>query len=452
MTQNAAPSIKQVDSLIHARWIIPVNAHRDILENHSLAIKDDRIIDILPTAEAKNHYQATQVHELNRHALIPGFINAHGHAAMSLFRGLADDLPLMDWLNHHIWPAEGRWVSEAFVLDGTRLAIAEMIRCGTTTYSDNYFYPEASATAATQAGMRVQIVFPILDFPTAWGKGADDYIEKGLAAHDKFQNQSLVRVGFGPHAPYTVSDEPLQKIALLAEQLDVPVQMHIHESADEVNQAMEKDGRRPIRRLADLGFLSPRLQCVHMTQMNEADYQLIAQNGCHVVHCPESNLKLASGFMPLDRMQQEGINVALGTDGCASNNDLDMLGEMRTAALLAKAVGKKATALNAHEALASATINGARAMGIEGQVGSLENGKLADIAAFSLDELENYPLYHPVSQLVYTATRHQATHVWVNGRLLMDDRRLTTLDDAYLISNACQWQKKIAESAQGTEA
>lgn len=447
MTQNAAHSITQVDSLIHARWIIPVNANRDILDHHSLALQGDNIIDILPTADAKHRYQATHVHHLDRHALIPGFINAHGHAAMSLFRGLADDLPLLDWLNHHIWPAENRWVSEDFVHDGTQLAIAEMIRCGTTTFSDNYFYPEASATAAVNAGMRAQIVFPILDFPTNWGKSAEDYIEKGLATHKQYQNQPLVRVGFGPHAPYTVSDEPLQTIATLAEQLDLPIQMHIHESADEINQSMEKEGRRPIRRLEEIGFLSPCLQCVHMTQMTDADYLPITQNGCHVVHCPESNLKLASGFMPLDRMQQEGINVALGTDGCASNNDLDMLGEMRTAALLAKAVSQKATALSAHDALASATINGARAMGIDEQVGSLENGKRADIAAFSLDELENYPLYHPVSQLVYTATRHQATHVWVNGRLLMDDRCLTTLDESDLINNACQWQKKIIESA-----
>ncbi len=447
MTQNTANSIKQVNTLIHARWVIPVNTNRDILEHHTLAIQGDSIIDILPTTDVAGRYQAAQEHNLDRHALIPGFINAHGHAAMSLFRGLADDLPLMDWLNNHIWPAESRWVSEEFVHDGTRLSIAEMIRCGTTTYSDNYFYPDASATAANNAGMRAQIVFPILDFPTTWGKDADDYIEKGLATHDKFRNHSLVRVGFGPHAPYTVSDEPLKKIATLAEQLDLPVQMHIHESADEINQAMEKDGRRPIQRLADIGFLSPRLQCVHMTQMNEADYQLIARNGCHVVHCPESNLKLASGFMPLDRMQQEGINVALGTDGCASNNDLDMLGEMRTAALLAKAVGHNATALSAHEALAAATINGARAMGIEEQVGSLENGKLADMAAFALDEIENYPLYNPVSQLVYTASRNQATHVWVNGRLLMDNRRLTTLDESFLIENARQWQKKITERA-----
>lgn len=452
MTQNTVNNIRRVDTLIHARWIIPVNADRDLLEYHSLAIQGERIIDILPTTDIAGHYQATQEHNLDRHVLIPGFVNAHGHAAMSLFRGLADDLPLMDWLNNHIWPAESHWVNEEFVHDGTRLAVAEMIRCGTTTCSDHYFYSDAAATAISNAGMRAQIVSLILDFPSTWARDANDYIEKALATHERFHNHPLIQVGFGPHAPYTLGDEHLKKIADLAEQLDLPLQMHIHESTDEINQAIEKDGRRPIQRLADLDFLSPRLQCVHMTWMNESDYSLITRNGCHVVHCPESNLKLASGFMPLNRMQQEGINVALGTDGCASNNDLDMLGEMRTAALLAKATGHDATALSAHEALAAATVNGARAMGIGDQTGSLENGKLADVAAFALDDIENHPLYHPVSQLVYTATRNQATHVWVSGRLLMDNRHLTTLDESSLIANARQWQKRIAGRAQEARA
>ena len=447
---NTTPSRQQhADTLIHARWIIPVDGSQTILEDHSLAIVDGKIAAVLPTVDAKANWSADTTQTLTEHALIPGFINTHGHAAMSLFRGMSDDLPIMEWLNDHIWPAEGQFVNEEFVNDGTRLAMAEMIRGGTTTFSDNYFYPEAAGHAALDTGMRCQLVFPVLDFPTNWAKDAAGYISKGLDTIDLFRNQDTILVGFGPHAPYSVSDGPLKEIITLSEQLDVNVQMHIHESAQEVKEAVEKTGMRPLRRLADLGFLSPRLQCTHMTQLNEAEIQLIAQNGCSVLHCPESNLKLASGFSPIARLQQAGVNVAIGTDGCASNNDLDMLGETRTASLIAKAVGQDATALSAWGALKAATINGARAMGIDAQTGSLEIGKQADVTAIAMNELENLPVYNPVSQLIYTASRNQFTHVWVNGKALMEDRHLTTLDEAWLKQRANDWQKRISASRQG---
>ena len=448
-TTTNQTTAKHADTLIHARWIIPVDGSQNILEDHSLAIIDGKIAALLPTSEAKAQWTAENTQTLTDHTLMPGFINTHGHAAMTLFRGLADDLPVMEWLSDHIWPAEGQFVNEDFVYDGTRLAMAEMIRCGTTTFSDNYFYPNAAGHAALEGGMRCQLVFPVINVPTGWAKDTDGYISKGLETLDLFRNQDSILVGFGPHAPYTVDDGTLKEIITLSEQLDVNVQMHIHEGEPEIKDAIEKTGMRPLRRLAELGFLSPRLQCTHMTQLNEAEIQLIAQNGCSVLHCPESNLKLASGFTPVARLQQAGINVAIGTDGSASNNDLDMLGETRTASLLAKAVGQDATALGAWGALEAATINGARAMGIEHQTGSLEVGKQADIAAIAMNELENLPVYNPVSQLIYTASRNQFTHVWVNGKMLMDNRHLTTLDEAWLKQRAVDWQKRISESRLG---
>ncbi|RDH43141.1 TRZ/ATZ family hydrolase [Zooshikella ganghwensis] len=434
---------KTVDTVIEAGWVIPVTADKEVLKNHALVINDGTIVAITPNEQVLDQFQPANHQQLPNHALIPGFINTHCHAAMSFFRGKADDLPLMTWLNEHIWPAESQWVSAEFVHDGTQLAIAEMLRCGTTTFSDMYFFPEVAAKVALDAKIRSQISFPIMDFPTPWAKDPDEYLHKGLEVFDQFRHQSMTRIMFGPHAPYTVSDEPLKRIATLSEQLDAAIQMHIHETPTEVNDGLAKTGKRPLQRLHDLGLLSPRLQCVHMTQITEADIQLLQQTGAHVVHCPESNLKLASGFSPVDQLLKAGINVSLGTDGAASNNDLDILSEMRTAALLAKAVAEDAEALSAHEALAMATINGAKTLGIDDITGSLEVNKAADITAINLDELENLPMYHPVSQIVYTASSRQVTHVWVNGHLVLNNRELTTLDIDYLKANALRWKEKI---------
>ncbi|MGY0215949.1 TRZ/ATZ family hydrolase [Endozoicomonadaceae bacterium StTr2] len=439
--------MSEIDTLIHARWIIPVNSSRDILEHHSLAVHDGRILAILPRAEAEQQYQPKQIKDLQGHALIPGFVNTHGHAAMSLMRGKADDLELMDWLNNHIWPTEAKWVNEQFVHDGTRLAIAEMLRSGTTTFSDNYFFPDVSAATAHEAGIRCQIAFPVIDFANRWAKDAEQHLHKGLEVNDQFRNQPLVNVAFGPHSPYAVSEEALRQVAVLSDQLDLPVQMHICETADEVSQIRERTGKRPVHYLEELGLLTPRLQCVHMTQLNDDDIRRIAEYGCHILHCPESNLKLGSGFCEVTRLKKEGINVALGTDGCASNNDLDMLGEMRTAALLAKVVGKDMSSMGAYEALECATLNGAKALGLDATTGSLEVGKSADITAIDLDVLECAPLYNPASQIVYASTRNQVSHVWVEGQLLLDDRNLTRMHESELIESARDWHHKITSEA-----
>jgi 5-methylthioadenosine/S-adenosylhomocysteine deaminase len=437
--------MQTVDSLIHARWIIPVEPENTVFEHHSLVIHDGRITAILPTAEAKSAYQAHTEHRLDSHALIPGLVNVHTHAAMSLMRGMADDLPLMDWLQNHIWPAEAKWVSAEFVHDGSELAIAEMLKGGTTCFQEMYFFPDVVGRVANTAGIRACIGLIVIDFPTAWAKDADEYFRKGIAVHDQFRSNSLITTSFAPHAPYTVSDEPLNRIRTYAEELDIPVHMHVHETAFEVAQAEEQSGKRPIARLQELGLISPRLIAVHMTQLTDEEIALLAESGSHVAHCPESNLKLASGFCPVHKLMLAGVNVALGTDGAASNNDLDMFGEMQTAALLTKAVAGDATALSAAQALRMATLNGARALGLDQEVGSLQVGKAADIAAVDLGQLQTQPVYNPISQLVYAAGREQVTDVWVAGRHLLKQGQLTSLNEDEILAKAEDWRAKMAK-------
>jgi 5-methylthioadenosine/S-adenosylhomocysteine deaminase len=432
----------KIELLVFPKWIITVNAQNQVLTEHALAIQEGKIHAILPVAEARQ-LDAEQIIELPQHAVMPGFINAHTHSPMSLLKGLADDLPLMDWLQNHIWPAEAKWADAEFVQQGSALAIAEMLRSGTTCFNDMYFFPEATVEAVKQAGIRACIGLIMIDFPTAWGTDPDDYIRKGLALHDQLQNNPLITTTFAPHAPYTVSDEPLQKILHLACELDSPIHMHIHETAFEVMQAVEQTGERPLERLARLGLLDKHLLAVHMTQLSEAEIQLIADKQIHVIHCPESNLKLASGFSPVAKLLAAGVNVALGTDGNASNNDLDMLGEMRTAALIAKAVAHDAAAVPASQAIRMATINGAKALGLAEQIGSLEVGKAADMIAIDFGTIEANPLYEPISHIVYCTTREQITHTWVAGQMLMQNRQLTTLNTAALLENARYWQQKI---------
>ncbi|MDQ2696245.1 MAG: TRZ/ATZ family hydrolase [Pseudomonadota bacterium] len=436
--------MQSVDTLLNARWILPVEPEHCTLESHSLAIRGGRIVDILLTDQARSRYSAGLSLELSSHVLIPGLINAHTHAAMSLLRGLADDLPLMDWLHHHIWPAEARWVNPEFVHDGTQLAMAEMVRGGITCFNDMYFFPDVTAWAARDCGLRACVGLILIDFPSAWAGSADDYLDKGLALHDALRHEPLLRTAFAPHAPYSVSDAPLRRVRALADELDLPVHMHVHETAAEVEQFRQSRGCRPLAHLQDLGLLSTNLQAVHMTQLTAGEIGQIAAAGAHVIHCPESNLKLASGFCPVAALDRAGVNVALGTDGAASNNNLDMFGELRLAALLGKAVAGDAAALPAWRALRMATLNGARALGLEADTGSLVPGKWADVVAVDLGFPEMEPVYHPLSQLVYASDRHQVTDVWVGGRPLLKDGVLTTLDAADITRRARAWRRKIA--------
>ena len=435
----------QTDLLIHADWVIPVD-RPGALAQHSIAIDGGRISAILTHDEAQQQVTARETITLPGHALMPGLINAHTHSPMTLFRGLADDLPLMTWLNEHVWPAEARWVHEEFVADGSRLAIAEMIRSGTTCFNDMYFFADVTGRVAAQAGMRASIGLILIDFPSAWASDADAYLDRAIAVHDQFRGDPLVRTAFAPHAPYSVSDAPLRRVVTLANELELPVHMHVHETAAEVSGGVGQYGHRPIERLHRLNLINPTLMAVHMTQLGDEEIDLFADSGAHVVHCPQSNLKLASGHCPVTRLLEAGINVALGTDGAASNNDLDMLAEMQSAALLAKGNTGDACALPAQQALHMATLAGARALGIDELTGSLTVGKAADIVAIDLAQPETQPVFNPVSQLVYAAGREQVRHVWINGRQVLKNRALTTIDLAQTLQRAAGWHTRIIDN------
>jgi 5-methylthioadenosine/S-adenosylhomocysteine deaminase len=433
----------QIDLLVLPRWLVPVEPAGVVLEQHALAVDAGRIVAVLPAEEARRSFQARETLELPEHAVMPGLVNIHAHSAMTLLRGIADDLPLMDWLQNHIWPAEAAHMSRQFCEDGMRLAAAEMIRGGTTCVNDMYFFPDASAAVAAETGMRATIGLVVLDFPSAWAQNADEYIHKGLEVHDSLKGNPLLRTVFAPHAPYTVSDAPLRKLRKYATELGIGVHMHVHETAFEIASAVEASGKRPWQRLKELELLGPDFIAVHMTQLTDEEIAEAAQFGVSVAHCPESNLKLASGFCPVDRLLKAGVNVAIGTDGAASNNDLDLFGEIRTAALLAKGVSGDAQALSAPQALHMATLAGARALGAENEFGSLVAGKSADFIAVNLNRAGTQPVYNVLSHLVYAAGRDQVTHAFVAGRALLRDGRLLTVDEPAAISRAQQWQQRI---------
>ena len=429
---------------LHPAYIIPIEPAATVLRGHSLVMQDEKIIAILPESEARQGYPDANHILLDKHALLPGFVNLHAHSAMSLLRGLADDLALMDWLNDHIWPAEKKHVSDAFVFDGTVYAMAEMLRGGTTTVNDMYFHHDAVARAGLHTGMRTIVGCSVLEFPTGYAQNADEYLSKAIEAKNEFNHQTGVSFRLAPHAPYTVSDDTFHKIIALSEQHEMGIHCHIHETAQEVNDSLKQYGVRPLKRLHHLGLLSDRLIAAHMVHANEDEIVMLAQTGVHIAHNPASNLKLASGFAPIHAMQIAGVNVGIGTDGAASNNKLDLLGDLRMAALLAKAQSNNPTALDAHAALKMATLSGAKALGMDKEIGSLLPGKFADIIAIDLSAIETQPLFDPVSQIVYAASRNQISHVWVHGHCLMFNHGLTHIDEEEQLDKAHWWQERIA--------
>ena len=431
-------------TIISARWIVPVEPARTVLASHALVVSDERIVAVLPVTEAVARYSSYDRIDLADHVLIPGLVNLHTHAAMTLMRGMADDLTLMDWLKQHIWPAEMRHVCEDFVRDGAQLACAEMLLGGVTCFSDMYFYPQATAAAAIKAGMRAAIGLIVIEFPSPYASDAQDYLSKGLALRDALRGEPLLSFCLAPHAPYTVSDQTLRRVVTYASELDIPIHTHVHETTAEIAQSIEQHGMRPLSRLEGLGLLGPSLIAVHAVHLQAAEIDLLAHHGCHVAHCPSSNLKLASGFAPVRSLINAGVNVGIGSDGAASNNRLDMFSEMRLAALLAKAVSNDATAVPAWEALEMATLRPARALGLESTIGSLATGKFADLVAVRLADIHTSPCYDPVSQLVYAAGREDVSHVWVNGRLVVDNRNLTTLNADAIMVRAAFWRNRMA--------
>ncbi len=436
------------DLIIDARWVLPVAPHNHALEGASVAIAGGRIQAVGPSADIHGAYRADAHLSLSDHVLLPGLVNAHGHAAMTLLRGFAEDAPLEEWLNQHIWPLEARLVDEAFVRDGVALAMAEMIRSGTTCFSDMYFFPEVTAAAVRQAGMRCQVAFPIIGFANAWSSGVDDALHKGMALHDTYRGSPQVQVAFGPHSAYHVSSADLERIRTFADELEAPVHIHLHETAAEVADARANHGGTWITRLAELGLLGPRLQAVHMTRADDPEIALLAEAGVHVVHCPHSNLKLASGIAPVSRYLDAGINVALGTDGAASNNTLDLFSEGRLASLLAKGSSGDARSLPEATVLHMATLGGARALGLEAEIGSLEPGKQADLVAVDLTAPRFQPLYDPLSALVHTGAGSAVSHVWVGGRPLLFEGALQTLEEGAIVTAAAGWASRVRDPAQ----
>ena len=439
----------QIDTIIEARWIIPAEPYGLVLENHAIAIDKGVIQAIQPASDISLQFSPAEPIVLPQHALIPGLINLHTHAAMTLMRGLADGLSLMEWQHNHIWPAEIKHMNEDFVLDGTKLACAEMLKGGTTCFNDMYFFPEESAKAALASGMRGAIGMLTIDFPTAYASDSEDYLAKGLAMRDEYRHHPLLSFCFAPHAPYTVSDKARTSILTYAEQLDLPIHIHLHETEAEISHSLENFGMRPITRLHQLGLLSPGLIGVNMIQLTEEEIELTGNQGCSVAHCPSSNLKLANGFAPVAALLRQGVNVGLGTDGAASNNRLDMFEEMRLAALLAKGKSNRADELPAYQTLQMATLNSAKALGLGGSIGSLVKGKMADITAVDFSAPELSPCYDPVSHLIYSAGREHVSHVWVDGKILVKEGKLTTLNEQEILAKALFWEDIIKINKNG---
>lgn len=428
---------------LSARWLLPMTPERQLLEHHSLIIDATRIVDCLPTVQARQCYPDAVEERFDQHVLMPGLINLHAHMAMSLLRGVADDLPLMTWLQEHIWPLEGRWMREDFVYDGTLLSAAEMLRSGITCVNDMYFYPQDMGRALLTAGLRGMVGASIIEFPTAYASTVDDYFSRGLQARDQFVGEELIGFNLAPHAPYTISDATFARVITLAEQLDMPIHTHIHETRQEIEDSLERFGVRPLARLEALGLLSPRLIGAHGVHLTEAEIERLCHYNCSIAHNPTSNLKLASGIAPVAALLDAGVNVGLGSDGAASNNRQDIFSEMRLAALLGKVAADDAAAVSAWQALEMATINGARALGWDDRIGSLQVGKAADVIAVELADLHCAPVYDPVSHLVYVCGREHVSDVWVNGRRRVRQRQLQGLDEAQLLSRAAAWRQKM---------
>lgn len=434
----------EVDLLIEARWVLPMSEGLPTLEDHAVAMHEGRLLGPWPRAEARRHVRPRRVLRLERHALLPGLINAHNHAGMSLMRGFADDLPLMTWLHEHIWPAEAAHVNPDFVAAGTRLACAEMLRGGTTTFADMYLAPEAVAEVVAHLGMRVQLCTPLIDFPTPWAADFASGLAQTESLLERYREHPRISLALGPHAPYTVGDDSLRRLRDAHQHLHLPIQMHVHETADEIEQALAKDGKRPLARLFDAGLLGPDFQAVHMTQVDDQDLAILRETDTRVVHCPQSNLKLASGFCPVARLLEAGITVALGTDGAASNNDLDMFDELKCAALLAKGVSGNAAALPAMAALAMATREGAKALGMETRIGQIQQGFEADVIAVDLERLNTLPVHHPASAVVYAMQSHQVSHVWIGGQPHLVDGEFQALDIEAVIADTQRYRDAMA--------
>jgi 5-methylthioadenosine/S-adenosylhomocysteine deaminase len=433
--------MEHIDTLITARWVIPIEPADQALERGAVAVDRGRILAVLPQAEAAARFTARQTIDRPTHALLPGLVNAHTHSAMTLLRGAAESANLTDWLQREVWPIERRWIDADYVRDGAELAIADMLTSGTTCFGDMHLFPEVVAQAASEARMRACIGLPVMEAPNAWAGSVSECLDKGLRLHDDYRDDPLITTALAPYAPWALTDECLLRVRRNADELELPMTMHVNELASQA----EANGERTIARLARLGALSPLLAAVHAVHLSEADMEEAARAGSSVVHCPQSNLKLGAGVCRAGALTARGVNLALGTDGAASNNDLSVLDEVRTAALLARGVHPLDPPIGAHGWLRAATLNGARALGLSETIGSLAPGKWADVCCIDLQRAHTQPVYDVASQIVYAASREQVSDVWVAGRALVQSGRLTSMDLDDVVARASRWRDRIGE-------
>ena len=436
---------KNASIIISASWIFTANSEDQLLYDYSVVIKDNKIIDLVHQSKVFSEYEADEIYQLTDHILIPGLINTHTHASMSLFKGFADDLPLQDWLNNYIWPAEKKFVNSSFVRDGSILALSEMIKAGVTTFNDMYFYPDATAEATIELGVRSNIGLVVLDFPTNYAADPEDYLSKGFEFRDRWRNEDLITTSIAPHAPYSVSDEAFALINTYSEELGINIHLHLHETQREIDDSINRYGITPVQRLNNLGIINPSLIAAHCVYLNEQDIAILAKNKVSIVHNPSSNMKLGSGIADVAKMLKQNLNVSLGTDSSASNNRLDIMEEMRLASLLLKGTTKSPELLSATQAIKMATINGAKALGLESIIGSIEKNKIADLVAIDLNSIENQPIYNPLSTLVYSSTKSDVSYVWIDGKVKLKEKKLVNVDEEKIMQMAKIWQIKIKE-------
>ncbi len=440
------PNKKNASIIISASWIFTSNLEGQLLSDYSIVIENDKIIDLVSQDKVFDEYEANDTYQLTNHILIPGLINTHTHAAMSLFKGFADDLPLQDWLNDYIWPAEKEFINSSFVKDGSILALSEMIKSGVTTFNDMYFFPDATAEAVKELGVRSNIGLVVLDFPTNYATDPEDYLLKGFEFRDKWRNEELITTSIAPHAPYSVSDEAFTLINTYSEELSINIHTHLHETQWEIEDSIEKYGITPVQRLNNLGIIGPSLMAVHCVHLNDQDIATLAKNKVSIVHNPSSNMKLGSGIADIAKMLKQNLNISLGTDSSASNNRLDIMEEMRLAALLIKGSTKSPESFSANEAIKMATINGAKALGLESIIGSIEKNKKADLVAIDLNSIENQPIYNPLTTLVYSSSRSDVSYVWIDGEIKLKDKKLVKIDEERIIQLAKKWQRKLKKT------
>jgi 5-methylthioadenosine/S-adenosylhomocysteine deaminase len=440
--------MEPVDTLVTARWVVPIEPDGRVLEDHAVAIRGGRIVAVLPSVQARARYSARELIERPSHLLMPGLVNAHTHAALALLRGRAENLQPGGWMREGAGPLERRWSGPEYVRDGTELAIAEMLHAGVTCFADMHLWPDVVAQTAAECHMRASVGLVVTETATGWASTADEYIDRGMHLRDQYRGDPLVGMHFAPHAPNLVTDATLARVRRLADELDLPVALHLHETASEIADSEARFGRRPLARLARLGLASPQLVAVHMTQVAPRDLDTLAECGASVVHCPEANLKLGAGVCPLPDLLGRGVRVSLGTDGADSNNDLDVLGEARTAGLLASGVSASPGTLVAWDLLRMATLEGARVVGMGELTGSLVAGKWADLCCVNMRSPSSWPVSDVVAAVVYAASSRQVTDTWVAGRRLLADGSLTYLDEGAVLDRAESWRARIDDSGQ----